>query len=190
MVNFNWKKVADVSVRNNGDIRWLPSGEFTVTCALDLTYFPFDRQTCYISWSLVQSSSKYIKLRALNQCSYDFEECLQGENGAWDIVEIFGQDKSLDTLIPHDNDTFDNVRFGIRLFRKPLYHFIFAISPIFILSVLGVIQFMVPPNDGEKVTFGSTVMLSCFVFLNTVGDNIPETSETIPLVGTYSFHYF
>ena len=81
------------------------------------------------------------------------------------------------------NETFTAVNFGITVFRKSFYHFIFVISPIIILSLLGLVQFAIPPSDGEKVTFGITVMLTCFVFLTTVGNNIPETAETIPYVG-------
>ena len=35
-----------ITVRQNGDCRWQPGGNFAFTCALDMNYYPFDEQRC------------------------------------------------------------------------------------------------------------------------------------------------
>ena len=182
MVDYTWKKILYVTVDYTGEIFWIPAGEFITTCSLDLTYFPYDHQTCHITWCTLQSNIQQISLQPTNQCIYDLDEDLLGRNGAWDIIETFAFQSNM-SGVNSTNETFTAVNFGITVFRKSLYHFIFVISPIIILSLLGLVQFAIPPSDGEKVTFGITVMLTCFVFLTTVGNNIPETAETIPYVG-------
>ena len=184
MVDYTWKKIFDISIDYTGQIFWIPSGKFITTCSLDLTYFPYDHQTCYITWCSLQSNTQKIDFQPANQCTYDLNENLLGRNGAWEIIETFAF-PTLMSSINSTNETFSAINFGITLFRKSLYHFIFFICPILILSLLGLVLFTIPPSDGEKVTFGITVMLTCFVFLTTVGNNIPETAETIPLVGRY-----
>ena len=183
MVDYTWKKILYVSIDYTGEIFWIPAGEFITTCSLDLTYFPYDHQTCYIVWCPLQSNIQQVYLQPANQCIYNLEENLLGKNGAWDIIETFAFQSFMNSINSTDNETFSQVNFGITVFRKSTYHFIFVICPILMLSLLGLVQFAIPPSDGEKVTFGITVMLTCFVFLTTVGNNIPETAETIPLVG-------
>ena len=49
-----------------------------------------------------------------------------------------------------------------------------------LLSVPG---FLLPPDSGEKVTLGLTVLLAFSVFMLLVAENMPPTSEYIPLIG-------
>ena len=49
-----------------------------------------------------------------------------------------------------------------------------------LLSVTG---FLLPPDSGEKVTLGLTVLLAFSVFMLLVAENMPPTSEYIPLIG-------
>ncbi len=44
-------------------------------------------------------------------------------------------------------------------------------------------QFMLPCESGEKVTLGLTVLLAYSVFSFNIAENMPETSEVIPLIG-------
>ncbi len=182
MVDYKWNKVADVAVYHTGSISWVLSGEFIVTCPLDLTYFPMDSQVCSISWSLLQSDSRSIKLKPLEHCISDFRNHLIGRNGVWHIDEI----SSNETSVPLDWDatvTYSTINFTIKMHRKPWYFVLFGVCPICILSLLGLMQFLVPPADGEKLTFGITVMLSCFVYLTNIESNLPENSDSISLLG-------
>ena len=36
-------------VSYTGQVDWSPSGDFTVYCSTDVTYYPFDTQECYLS---------------------------------------------------------------------------------------------------------------------------------------------
>ncbi len=185
MVDYNWKKVFDVEVDASGRVSWVPSGEFLFTCNLDMTYFPFDIQTCTVTWSVLQSDSHQVELKTGKACQSEYDRFLLSPNGAWHVHEVYSNDSYSSSTIAETNVTYEygNVHFTIYLSRKPEYYLLFVVSPIATLSVLGLVQFLVPPGDGEKVTSGITVMLSCFVFLTSVGDNIPETSESIPLIG-------
>ena len=37
-----------VSIASNGEIIWFTAGTVTTSCNMDIRYFPFDIQTCYI----------------------------------------------------------------------------------------------------------------------------------------------
>ena len=51
------------------------------------------------------------------------------------------------------------------------------------LSSLSLMGFWVPPEGGEKVALGMTVLLSFSVFMLLIAENMPATSFYIPLIG-------
>jgi len=49
---------------------------------------------------------------------------------------------------------------------------------------VALLGFYVPSDSGEKVSMGITTLLSMTVFLMLVAENMPPTSDVLPLVGT------
>jgi len=49
---------------------------------------------------------------------------------------------------------------------------------------MGSVESPLPWRPGEKVTMGITTLLSMTVFLMLVAENMPATSDVLPLVGT------
>ena len=72
---------------------------------------------------------------------------------------------------------------SIFLRRKPMFYMINIITPCITMSLLAVLVFYLPPDSGEKVSLGITVLLSFSVFLLLVAENVPKTSEFVPLIG-------
>jgi hypothetical protein len=50
------------------------------------------------------------------------------------------------------------------------------------LSILTLLVFCLPPESGEKIALGITVLLAFSVFMLAIAENMPETSEHIPLI--------
>jgi len=74
--------------------------------------------------------------------------------------------------------------------RRLIYLFIIKsplniILPCISLNVLSLLAFCLPPDAGEKVTLGITVLLSYSVFMLLVAENMPPTSEFVPLIGKF-----
>ena len=57
--------------------------------------------------------------------------------------------------------------------------------PCLLITGIGMLVFLMPPESGEKMSMGITVLLSLCVFLLMVADRMPATSETIPLIGRF-----
>ena len=53
----------------------------------------------------------------------------------------------------------------------------------FLLQVLTLLVFCLPPESGEKIALGITVLLAFSVFMLAIAEKMPETSESIPLIG-------
>ena len=55
--------------------------------------------------------------------------------------------------------------------------------PCMMMSTLTVLVFCLPPDSGEKIALGVTVLLAFSVFMLAIAEKMPETSESIPLIG-------
>jgi nicotinic acetylcholine receptor len=83
------------------------------------------------------------------------------------------------------NEPYPDVIFYIYIRRRVLYYLFNIILPCIWLSILSLIAFWLPPDSGEKITLGITVLLAFSVFMLLIAENIPATSEMVPLIGIY-----
>jgi len=76
-----------------------------------------------------------------------------------------------------------HVIFKLHLKRRYKFYVMNIVLPCVMLSVLIMIGFCLPPNAGEKISLGISVLLAFTVFLLMIADAIPRTSLAIPLIG-------
>ena len=60
-----------------------------------------------------------------------------------------------------------------------------VIVPCLLLSVLVMVGFCLPPDAGEKISLGISVLLAFTVFLLMVAENVPRTSLRTPIIGQW-----
>ena len=66
--------------------------------------------------------------------------------------------------------------------RKARYTILNVLIPIILLSLMDLLVFWLPPESGEKVSLGITVLLSFSVFLTVVDERLPRTSDNVPIL--------
>ena len=96
------------------------------------------------------------------------------EHGGWELTDTESVSKDGESLI-----------FTFKLKRKPLFFVVNIILPIMLMSVLSSLIFALPPQSGERVSYGITVLLAIAVFLTLVGDNLPKTSSPMSVLSYY-----
>ncbi|KAK3608583.1 hypothetical protein CHS0354_042572 [Potamilus streckersoni] len=163
-----------VQIDPSGRVKWYPYMILQSTCSVDITYIPFDTQSCslkFVAWSytknevlLTEGTSGII----LNE--YE-------ENSEWKIVS-----SSVDTLTESYEAT---VIFQITLKRKPLFYVLNIIVPVIMLSILNACIFVLPAESGEKASFSITAFLSMAVFLTIVASTLPQNSDSVSYLGIY-----
>ena len=85
-------------------------------------------------------------------------------------------------------EPYPDVTYTIQMRRKPLFYVFNMIMPCMLITLVALLGFYIPSDSGEKVTMGITTLLSMTVFLMLVAENMPPTSDVLPLVGKWSLH--
>ena len=107
-------------------------------------------------------------------------------NGEWDVYRTRAEWK--ENILPCCNETrYPYVEFTLYLRRRHEFYVMNIIVPCSLLSVLVMIVFCLPPDAGEKISLGISVLLAFSVFLLMVAENIPRTSLHVPFIGTYTY---
>ncbi|GFR71199.1 neuronal acetylcholine receptor subunit alpha-10, partial [Elysia marginata] len=165
-------------VHEDGNVFWPPIVRMRSSCKMDITYFPFDDQLC----SLKLGSWAYDGFQVdVTNRSDNVDLSNYVDNGEWELLgtKVIRRVKFY-TCCP---EPFIDVTFYIMIRRRVLYYFLNVIIPCMMLSSLSLTGFLLPPESGEKVTLGLTVLLAFSVFMLLVAENMPPTSEYIPLIG-------
>ncbi|KAM9332553.1 acetylcholine receptor subunit epsilon [Pholidichthys leucotaenia] len=183
---------ANVLVSDNGWIYWLPPAIYRSTCAIEITYFPFDYQNCTLSFRSQTYSANEVTLTLAT--SVETGELIEWveidpqaftENGEWAIIHRPAK-KVINQQFSPDDLEFQEVMFSLIIQRKPLFYIINIILPCSLISSLVVLAYFLPAQaGGQKVTVAISVLLAQTVFLFLIAQKVPETSLSVPLIGKY-----
>ncbi|ESN91745.1 hypothetical protein HELRODRAFT_70180, partial [Helobdella robusta] len=172
-----------ILLQYDGKLHWEPGGIFKTTCDIDIAFFPFDAQHCPL---VIGAYSYYSNRMNITNASNVVSSHNFRVNGEWQVYDteanwnITKLDGSLDDWLGYSH-----VVFTLHLKRRYKFYIMNIVLPCVMLSVLIMIDFCLPPEAGEKIALGISVLLAFTVFLLMIADNIPRTSSAIPLIVTY-----
>ena len=78
---------------------------------------------------------------------------------------------------------YSKVKATLYLKRKHRFYTINLVLPCAMLSSLTLVTFLSPPDQGEKISLGISILLSFSVFMLSLSENMPKTSDSLPLLG-------
>ncbi|KAL5282058.1 CHRNA7.2 family protein [Megaselia abdita] len=171
----------NVVVRNNGSCLYVPPGIFKSTCKIDITWFPFDDQRCEMKFGSWTYDGFQLDLQLQDETGGDISSYVL--NGEWELLGVPG--KRNEIYYNCCPEPYIDVTFAIIIRRRTLYYFFNLIIPCVLIASMALLGFTLPPDSGEKLSLGVTILLSLTVFLNMVAETMPATSDAVPLLGTY-----
>ncbi|XP_070543505.1 neuronal acetylcholine receptor subunit alpha-7-like [Ptychodera flava] len=169
----------NIVVSSTGECLWIPPGIFKSTCIIDVSNFPFDEQVCQLkfgSWTFDGFQLNLVKLWETGDVSNFME------NGEWDLVDIPAIRTEL--FYPCCPEPFPDITFHIKMRRKTLYYNFNLVLPCILMSALTLLSFTLPPDSGEKLALGITILLSLTVFSLIISEQMPPAG-VVPLIGVY-----
>ncbi|KAM3600671.1 uncharacterized protein V6R79_000451 [Siganus canaliculatus] len=181
---------ANVLISYDGSMYWLPPAIYRSTCAIEITYFPFDYQNCTLAFRSQTYSANEVNLILAVEDGQtiewvDIDPQAFTENGEWAIVHRPAR-KMINKRYSPDDLEYQEITFNLIIQRKPLFYIINIILPCSLISSLVVLAYFLPAQaGGQKLTVSISVLLAQTVFLFLIAQKIPETSLSVPLIGKY-----
>uniref|UniRef100_A0A914VJX9 Uncharacterized protein n=1 Tax=Plectus sambesii TaxID=2011161 RepID=A0A914VJX9_9BILA len=171
-------------IHNDGRMMLFRSLITDITCNLDLTYFPFDQQVCYLMFASWSMDGSKVLLEASNRS--DNLDLYIG-NTEWTLTDFgFRRNLKYYACCLH---AFPDLSYFLVLKRSPSYYIFSLVIPSGFITIVTIIGFFTPHSstgeNTEKVSLGVTALLSMAIIMMMVSDEMPATTEVIPLIGKY-----
>ena len=77
------------------------------------------------------------------------------------------------------------ITYDIIIRRRTIYYILNFLTPCVLMSALTILGFFLPVESGERMNVGVTVLLSLTVILLLLAEELPATSEVVPLISRY-----
>ena len=176
MYNFDTK----VILHHDGRNEWFAPTEIKSICKIDITFFPFDEQTCLLTFGSWTYNSQYLDL-ALKSNTADLKKYTR--NGQWTLVSV----NATKNVVQYSccKHPYVDITFTVHIRRRPLFYVQNLILPCILLATLAVFSFALPPGSGERIALVITLLLGLTVYMLIFTENIPQTSEVIPLISKF-----
>ncbi|XP_056310275.1 5-hydroxytryptamine receptor 3A [Danio aesculapii] len=155
----------------------------TTACRMDLYKFPFDTQTCNITFHSAVHTSKELVIHPLSEAKFITQDSkhLFEAQGEWELLLINPSNFNGTVL----GNLHDLLVYQITIKRRPLLYVINIIIPVFFFLVLDVTSFFIDANGADKLSFKVTLLLAISVLLLILNDTLPSTADKLPLIGIY-----
>ncbi|XP_071478318.1 neuronal acetylcholine receptor subunit alpha-10-like [Diadema antillarum] len=167
-----------VYIYSDGTAVWYVPTITTTSCRVNVRYFPFDSQSCTLTFSSWLYDSRGLNLLFLN----DTGDSEFFENGVWSISVTA---KAQDRYYPCCIHPYRLIVYTVHLHRHYQHYLFNMVIPAGLLSFLNVAVFLVPPESGEKISFAVANLLSAILFQQLVSEFMPPLGSSIPLLGIY-----
>ncbi|XP_029312562.1 5-hydroxytryptamine receptor 3A-like [Cottoperca gobio] len=158
------------------------------TCRMHVYKFPFDIQSCNLSFKSVVHSVKEIQLVRHHNSSHVTE--LVGEmmrtQYEWLFINMTVTNKTVN-MFEFQQDV---MIYTITMKRRPLLYIVNFLVPILFFFCLDLASFLISDSGGEKLSFKVTVLLAITVMQLILNEILPSSSERSPLIVVYCIGIF
>lgn len=184
--NYELTLVAKAVLYSNGTVVWKPPTMFRSICEIDVEYFPFDIQTCFLrfgSWTYAgdEVEIKHVGNKRKVDIGIDLSQFYK--NVEWDIIDVPAYYN--ENYYECCKEPFPDITFKIVIRRKMLFYLVNLILPVALMTFMTVSVFYLPADSNEKVTLSISILTSLIVFFLLMLEVIPPTSLAVPLFGKY-----
>merc|ERR1712165_569191 len=173
----------------SGKVTWNPPAIYKSYCGIDVEFFPFDEQECWMKFGSWTYDGFMLDLRHMNQLPTNDSIGIAMDlrdfyiSTEWDVMEVPAQRN--EKYYPCCEEPYPDIVFSLKLRRKTLFYTVNLIIPCVGISFLTVLVFYLPSDSGEKVSLSISILLSLTVFFLLLAEIIPPTSLVVPLLGKF-----
>ncbi|KAK7895436.1 hypothetical protein WMY93_020761 [Mugilogobius chulae] len=172
-------------IYSNGEVEVQNDQVLVSTCRMRVHRFPFDTQSCNLSFKSVIHTVKDIRLVASESSIEATEQSLEVMRTQYEWLFINIKIQNITTF-----EEQDMVVYTINMRRRPLLYIVNFLCPVLFFVSLDLASFLISHGGGEKLTFKVTVLLAVTVLQLILNEILPSSSDQIPLIATYCIGFF
>ncbi|XP_072312875.1 5-hydroxytryptamine receptor 3A-like [Eucyclogobius newberryi] len=177
-----------LSVYSDGLVELLSDQVVTSSCKMHVYKFPFDTQSCTLTFRSSIYSVEELSIAAV----LDSEKV-----SAWTREKMKTQyewvfiDMSVDSgNVSRFERNQDVIIFTINMRRRSVLYIVNFIFPVIFFLFLDFASFLMSDTGGEKLGFKITVLLAVTVMQLLLNEILPSSSDRIPLIAVYCVGIF
>lgn len=177
----NW-----VAVNSTGGCSWGSMANLESSCSVEVSSFPFDEQECSLTFASASYGSNMLEIHSIRPLGKQDKSEHLDEDGEWEFKRMYVHiSRKISQRHEDARLEYPRITYTLKIKRRPLYYIMLMIIPCVLCTLLVLASFAIPPENGERIGFCSTVMLSISVYLLIMADMLPEKSDTLPVLGVY-----
>lgn len=162
-------------ITSDGIVVWTLGAVLKVICTVDVTFFPFDSQTCTVTLTTLAVRSEEIKFISLSSAvNMTFWE----GNSQWTY-----QNTSISSYAYPQGPS--GIKLHITLKRRSEFYIIYIMVPLIFLGKMNNLVFYIPANSGERSSVAITSFLSFAVYMQIINNSVPQSSAPIAYIYYY-----
>ncbi|XP_061913200.1 5-hydroxytryptamine receptor 3A-like isoform X1 [Entelurus aequoreus] len=177
-----------LTISSSGQV-WVQNDQvLPSTCRMHIYKFPFDIQSCDLSFKSVVHSVQEIRL---------LHSLGSAEATRWSREVMRTQYEWLFVGMSVDNKTLtffgieqDMIIYTITMKRRPVLYIINFMLPVLFFLGLDMASFLIPDTGGEKLSFKVTLLLAVTVMQLILNEILPSSTNKIPLIAVYCIGIF
>ncbi|XP_043277948.1 neuronal acetylcholine receptor subunit beta-3-like [Venturia canescens] len=162
-------------IYSNGTVIWVPPAQFHALCHLDLRFWPFDTQECYLKLGSWTYHGEEIDLR-LSKTPMHLSATKKYSQ--WEILSMTA-DRSLKSYGPHK---YVSLVYAFTLKRLAPIYYSTLVAPAATIVFLILVIFWLPPQNSEKMNLCGLTTLIISIFLIYFGHKLPPLHGKPPLL--------
>ncbi|XP_055539135.1 acetylcholine receptor subunit alpha-like 1 isoform X3 [Wyeomyia smithii] len=166
----------NVLIYHNGKVLWVPPTDYHSFCELNLRLWPFDYQTCFLKIGSWTYDGFKLNLTASENPEID----ISVPNNEWSIRKVT-TDRNI-VYYKCCTEPYIDIQYNITLQRHTSTHKAIVISPAFVIMLLSLSVFWLPPHCGEKIVLNAVIILIVTIFLIYFAQQLPAMSGNTPLI--------
>ncbi|XP_029978007.1 5-hydroxytryptamine receptor 3A-like [Sphaeramia orbicularis] len=156
------------------------------TCRMHVYKFPFDTQSCNLTFKSAIHTAKDIRLQASDNSSEATEWSREVMRTQYEWLFINMKVTTHNITNPDQ----DIIIYTINMKRRSLLYVINFLLPVLFFLCLDLASFLISNNGEEKLTFKVTVLLAVTVLQLILNEILPASSDRIPLIAVYCIGMF
>ena len=173
------QKIGNLSLflrlHSNGEVYWTPADEFKLSCSVDVTYFPFDKQTCIIEFTGIVYDNSELLMYSTNHI---LDMTYFTNNSQWDVLPSNVSNCTVDRGT-------SCIEVNLHLKRKSEFYIVYIFVPLLFLGLINNLVFVMPASCGERNSVAVTTFLSFVVYMSIVNDIVPQSSAPLSYLYLY-----